>query len=71
VAEGDLSDVFSQVCGFYIYYSDEKIPEAVSNWNVRKLALHKDNRHLDMTVLLDLYRHLDTFLSARKSSLAF
>ncbi|GAX79100.1 hypothetical protein CEUSTIGMA_g6540.t1 [Chlamydomonas eustigma] len=71
VAEGDLSEVFSQVCGFYLYFSDEKIPEAVTNWNVRKLALHKDNRHLDMTVLLGVYRHLDTFLSSRKSTLAY
>ena len=43
----------------------------VGNWNVKRLGLHRENRHLDMTALIDFYRHLDNFLLARKSTLAF
>lgn len=70
-AEGDLSDVFGKVCGFFIHYADEKVPDTVANWNVKRLGLHRENRHLDMTALIDFYRHLDNFLLARKSTLAF
>mmetsp|Transcript_5007 Transcript_5007/g.10824 ORF Transcript_5007/g.10824 Transcript_5007/m.10824 type:complete len:494 (-) Transcript_5007:500-1981(-) len=70
-AEGDLVDTFSKVAGFFVHYSDEKVPELVANWNVKRLGLHRANRHLDTTTILDLYRTLDSFLAARKSQLAY
>lgn len=38
---------------------------------VKRLGPHQVNRRLNMTALTDFYRHLDNFLLARKSTLAF
>lgn len=69
--EGDLVETFSKLAGFYMHYSDEAVPELVGNWNVKRLAMHRDNRHKDGAVLLELFTHLDNFLKARKCALTF
>ncbi len=58
-----LLTVTSHICS--------QVPEAVSKWNVKKMPLHKENRHLDGAALLDVYRHLDAFLASKKSQLAY
>lgn len=68
--EGDLSDLFSRVCGFFLHFINDKVPEVVSSWNVKKLGLHKENRHQDMAVMLEIFRHLDSWLTAHKSPYA-
>ena len=45
------------MCGFYLHYSEDKVPEPVASWNVKKLGLHRDNRHLDVTVMLEVFRY--------------
>lgn len=70
-AQGEMLDTFSKVAGFYIHFSDDKVPEVVAGWNVRRLGLAREKRHMDTPVLLDLFGHLDAFLSARKSPLAY
>ncbi|GIM02248.1 hypothetical protein Vretimale_7163 [Volvox reticuliferus] len=69
--DGDLMEAFAKVCGFYIHFADEKVGPPVSDWNVRAIPLHRENRHKDMTAMLELYRHLDVFLQAKRSTLAF
>lgn len=34
----------------------------VSDWAVRSVPLHRESRHKDVTAVLDMYKHLDTFL---------
>jgi hypothetical protein len=48
-----------------------QIPEAVTTWNVKRLGIAREKRHMDMPVMLDFYRHLDNFLTAQRSTLAF
>ncbi|GLI63558.1 hypothetical protein VaNZ11_006411 [Volvox africanus] len=69
--DGDLMEAFAKVCGFYFHFADEKVGPPVSEWNVRAVPLHRENRHKDMTAMLELYRHLDIFLQAKRSTLAF
>ncbi|KAF5837552.1 RNA pol II accessory factor, Cdc73 family-domain-containing protein [Dunaliella salina] len=69
--EGDLAETFQKVAGFYIHFADEKVPELVANWNIKCLGLTRERRHMDMTVALDFYRHLDAFLYSRRSNLAY
>lgn len=69
--KGDLVDTFNKVCGFYVHFRDEKVPDLVGNWNVKRLPLHRTNRHLDMAAMLDLYSYLDQYLTAKKCSLTY
>lgn len=48
-----------------------QVPELVSNWNVKRLGLTREKRHMDSTAVLDFYRQLDEFLTSRRSPLAF
>ena len=36
--------MFTNVCGLFLHYADEKVPDTVANWNVRRLGLHRENR---------------------------
>ncbi|KAG2436391.1 hypothetical protein HXX76_006698 [Chlamydomonas incerta] len=69
--DGDLVDALGKVCGFFVHFSDEKVAQPVSDWNVRTVPLHRESRHKDMTAMLELYRHLDVFLQAKRSTLAY
>lgn len=69
--EGDLAEAFNRVCGFYLHFADEKVGLPVADWNVKRLLLHRESRHKDMTVMMDLFRHLDAFLAAQRSSLTY
>jgi hypothetical protein len=48
-----------------------QIPEVVTSWNVKRLGIAREKRHMDMPVVLDFFRHLDNFLTAQQSTLAF
>jgi hypothetical protein len=39
-----------------------QVPDAVQGWNVAKLPLRRDVRHLDDQVVLEFYDKLDAFL---------
>lgn len=47
------------------------MPPLVADWNVRRLGLAREKRHMDSTALLDFYRMLDQFLTSSRSSLAY
>uniref|UniRef100_A0A7S0UQC4 Parafibromin n=1 Tax=Polytomella parva TaxID=51329 RepID=A0A7S0UQC4_9CHLO len=70
-SSGDPTDVLRQVCGFYVHYQDEQVKPPVSEWNVRRLPLARDSRHRDASTANDFFRQLDTWLTARKSTLEF
>ncbi|EFJ51730.1 hypothetical protein VOLCADRAFT_103365 [Volvox carteri f. nagariensis] len=66
--DGDLMEALAKVCGFFVHFADEKVGPPVSDWNVRTIALHRENRHKDMMAMLELYRHLDVFLQVRSET---
>lgn len=59
------------VMGLCTFYGFVQVPEVVMSWNVKRLGLAREKRHMDMPVMLDFYRHLDAFLVAQRSNLAF
>ena len=52
--------------GFYIYYEDQKIPEAIKKWNVTVLPLSPKWRHKDQSILMKLWEALDKFVLENK-----
>jgi len=63
VASGDMLECFASLRGFYLGFADEKVPDAVLSWNVKRLALHRDNRHEDAAVALQCWDAIDEFVS--------
>lgn len=69
--DGELADVFNKVCGFHLHYMDEKVVPPVSDWNVRRVALHRESRHKDVNAMMDLFKQLDLFLATQRSGLQY
>ena len=59
------------MCGFYLHYHDEVVPELVRSWNVQRLVVHRQDRHRDATTLRDLFQALDNFLKLRRCTLTY
>lgn len=68
---GDLVATFQRVAGVYLHYADEPVDPAVKKWNVKLLGIARHNRDKDAAVAREFWAHLDAFLQARKSSLAY
>jgi len=61
--------VFSNTCGFHIYFNDNTVPPIVRTWNVCRLPINKNKRHFDKPAMLDFWRHLDKWLLLNKPEL--
>ena len=64
--EGNLATLFSSVCGFYFHFSSDPIPSEVSGWNVKPIAIDKNNRHKDIAGHREFWTRLDKFLTQSK-----
>jgi len=58
-------DLFTNVCGVFIHFKDEAVPETVRSWNVRALPLPRSSRNSDVTVAADLFAAVRKFLDAK------
>jgi hypothetical protein len=70
-AAGDLLDTFSRVAGVYLHFADEPVPAAVKAWDVKAVALPRHARGEDARAAAALWAHVDAFLEARGSRLAY
>lgn len=65
VKDGNLVDLFSAMCGFYFHYSNDPIPKEVEQWNVKPIAIDKNNRHKDIAAFREFWAKLDGFLGKK------
>lgn len=70
-ASGNLVGLFNEVRGFFVRYSDEKVPDQVKSWNVKVLTLEREIRHKDEAVVREFWDSLDQILRKRNSQLKF
>jgi hypothetical protein len=66
----DLVETFSRVHGVYLHFADDKPPAQVRGWAVQCIPLRREERYLDRTAQLELFRGLDAFLAARGGGLS-
>jgi parafibromin len=66
VKEGNLADLFTNICGIYFHYGSDPIPRDVEQWNVKAIAIDKNNRHKDIAAFRDFWSKLDSFLSKKQ-----
>lgn len=69
--KGDLVATFQKVAGVYMHYADEPLDPSIKKWNVKLLPISRHTRDNDQAVMREFWTHLDGFLKARKSSLAY
>jgi hypothetical protein len=54
-----MVEVFNRMLGVFFHYHGEPVPELVKTWNVKRLAISRDGRHLDLTLALKFFQHLE------------
>ena len=66
VKEGNVAELFSRLCGFYFHFSSDPIPKEVEQWNVKCIAIDKNNRHRDVAALREFWTKLDQFWAKKQ-----
>jgi hypothetical protein len=54
-----MVDTFTRMLGVYFHFNGEPVPELVKTWNVKRLVISREGRHLDLTIALKFFQHLD------------
>eukprot|EP01139_Manchomonas_bermudensis_P021429 Amastigsp_a682633_11.p3 type:complete len:175 gc:universal Amastigsp_a682633_11:605-81(-) len=62
-------ELFNAVCGFYVHYADEPVPEAVQKWNVKCLPLQRAGRHRDGAVVASICADMEKFIRMHKRNI--
>jgi parafibromin len=63
------AEVFGNCAGFFMYFDDSKIPDAVKSWNVTKFPLKRQHRHLDGIHAYKMWEAIEDFVAKRKAPL--
>jgi len=66
-------DLFTHVPGFFLHYEEDKIPETIKSWDVKKLVISKNatKKHMSQTASLEFWDAVDNFCQKKKPFLKF
>lgn len=59
-------ELFQHIVGFHLYFDDLPVDQTVSGWNVTKLALSRNKRHLDTTAVMNFWNRISEAIKSRK-----
>jgi hypothetical protein len=65
-SELSKKELFARVRGYYMTYSDVKVPPVVNNWNVLKLQLPRNKRHHDVNEMTKFWQDLESHLKRER-----
>lgn len=65
-SELQKKELFARVRGYYLSYSDVKLPALVNNWNVLKLQLPRNKRHHDVNEMTKFWQDLEAHLKRER-----
>jgi len=65
-SELSKKELFARVRGYYMTYSDSKIPPVIETWNVVKLILPRNKRHHDVNEMTKFWQDFEIFLKREK-----
>eukprot|EP01006_Ploeotia_vitrea_P039701 TRINITY_DN66366_c3_g6_i1.p1 TRINITY_DN66366_c3_g6~~TRINITY_DN66366_c3_g6_i1.p1 ORF type:complete len:431 (-),score=234.97 TRINITY_DN66366_c3_g6_i1:30-1301(-) len=57
--------LFENICGFHVHWNDVPLHKNIAKWNVNKLALGKQKRYQDKSLVLDFWGKVKLFIDAR------
>lgn len=61
-------ELFQHVLGFHVYFDDVALDSNVAGWNVTRLAISRNKRHLDATAVMAFWNRIDDNLKTRTSN---
>jgi len=64
-------DLFNKVQGFHLHFSGVEPPPLIKQWNVKRIHINKNKRHLDKTAMLEFWEILDKFIARKKPFLKY
>lgn len=62
--QAKLSDFVDR--GYYMKYSDVRMPDAISKWNLMLLEVHRNQRHKDIIVNRQFWEDIGKFLKSKR-----
>ena len=65
-SELSKKELFALVRGFFMQYSDQKMPSSISTWNVQKLQIPRNQRHHDVNEMSKFWQDLEVFLKRER-----
>lgn len=60
-------ELFQHIVGFHIYFDDLAIDQNVAGWNVTKLAISRNKRHLDATAVMTFWTRINDAIKTKIS----
>lgn len=63
-----MADSFHHVLGIHVGMKNERVPDSVKTWNVKRFQLHPHERHGDQSVVLEIFAAIDQFVAKRQKS---
>jgi parafibromin len=65
-SELSKKELFARVRGYYLSYSDVKVPPLVETWNVQKLTLPRNKRHHDVNEMTKFWNDFEVYLKRER-----
>lgn len=60
-------ELFQHIVGFHVYFDDVALDPTVAGWNVTRLALSRNKRHLDATAVMTFWTRIEDAIRTRLS----
>lgn len=60
-------ELFQHIVGFHVYFDDVALDQNVAGWNVTKLAISRNKRHLDATAVMTFWTKINDAIKIRTS----
>ena len=60
-------ELFQHIVGFHVYFDDVAMDHNVAGWNVTKLAISRNKRHLDATAVMTFWTRINDSIKTRIS----
>ena len=58
-------ELFQHIIGFHVYFDDVTLDQTVSGWNVTKLAISRNKRHLDATAVMTFWNRINEAIKTK------
>jgi hypothetical protein len=58
-------ELFQHILGFHVYFDDVALDSTVAGWNVTKLAISRNKRHMDSTAVMAFWSRIHETIKIR------
>ena len=59
-------ELFQHIVGFHVHFDDVALDPTVAGWNVTKLAISRNKRHLDATAVMTFWNRIEDTIKIKR-----